>query len=265
MKPLLAILLLTTLASADQATRLKTFTLGLFAERDGQLKTARNTFEELLKKDPSAFPLALKTHQTQLRLNDATAATRTLRQFAETNRTQLPAQLSYANHLEQTAPHDSLAQQSALKTLAAANQNFPHNPAVFTPLINLYETTEQRPDSLALFQKQLNHQTENPAHWLALAPIAETLYPGGSEELAQILNTIYTNAEQTGLADPAIARRISEFHRNNNDLSQAIATLEKHLAESPASHSLRTRLGLLQRTNANDPEGEATLLQVLAI
>ena len=48
-------------------------------------------------------------------------------------------------------------------------------------------------------------------------------------------------------------------------MDRALAVLEEHLELSPSSHSIRTRLGLLQLSNKDEAAGEKTLLDVIAI
>ncbi|MDP0491508.1 MAG: tetratricopeptide repeat protein [Verrucomicrobiota bacterium JB023] len=250
---------------ADNSANLALFAKGVFAENKGDLPAARDLYAETLTQDPGAFPLASKLSRIQGFMGEHHAATATLRDFATANRRHLIAQLSYVSFLRQHAYHDALAQQAAVETLEIANENFPNQPSIYEPLINLYETLEQRSDSLAVLQDQFTAETDDPYHWLALAPIVKTLHPADSTEYREQLATIYKKASVRGLADAETARKISEYHRSQGDLPAAIHTIQNHLEQQPSSHSLRTRLGLLYLSNQQEEKGEKTLLDVIAI
>lgn len=256
----------------ENTDNLLRYAKGVFAESDRDWQTARSHYEETLAQDPDCYPLVRKVVAIQNRKvpddpnsRDLSAATATFRTFAENNRKHLGAQLDYAAFLRQHAPRDAIAQQAALKTLELAAENFPHTSPVFSPLISLYENLERRADSLRVLQAELAAPSEDPNHWLALIPQIKTLYPADDPSYTTLLAKAMAQVEEHGIARASIARRVSEFHRSQGRIDQAITALEKHLAASPSSHSLRTRLGLLHLSNQDEAAGEKTLLEVLAI
>ncbi|GHC47585.1 hypothetical protein GCM10007100_11670 [Roseibacillus persicicus] len=256
-------LLLTPLC-ADQTYNLSHFAKGVFAEQRGEKEEARAIYESVLAKDPESYPLVTKVVALQSR-EDIPAASATLRSFAKKHRKHLAAQLHYSAFLRQHAPHDAIAREAALETLELANRNFPETDVVFSPLINLYENLERREDSIRLLEEQLSSANEDPNHWLALAPIIDTLYPRDDPQHGQKLARVMEKVSEYGLHQENIARRVSEYHRENGKLAEAIETLRRHLELTPYSHSLRTRMGLLQLSNKEETAGELTLLDVIAI
>ncbi|MGJ8723893.1 MAG: tetratricopeptide repeat protein [Roseibacillus sp.] len=258
--------------SADNTANLSLYAKGVFAEQNKELRTARSLYEETLAQDPNAYPLVQKVASIQSRrvkndpsFQDIPAATATLRTFAKNNREHLASQLNYASFLRQHAPRDEIARQATLETLELAEENFPHDDIVFSFLISLYEDLERRNDSLSLLEKELSASSDDPNHWLALIPIIKTLYPADDPQYAAKLAQAMAKVAEHGLHRADIARRVSEYHRNQGRMDQALTTLEEHLELSPSSHSLRTRLGLLQLSNKDEKAGEETLLDVIAI
>ena len=251
--------------SADNSANLSLFAKGVFSEIGGEQQQARQFYQKALEADPHAYPLTTKTSRLQLATLDLPAATQTLRTFAKNHRKHLDSQLHYASFLKHQASSDKIAQQAAIETLELANTNFPHHPAVYDSLILHYENSNRREDSLQLLEEQLDSDTHDPNHWLALAPIVKTLYPKDEPQYREKLQLIFEKAAEKGLHNPHFTRTISEYHRSEGRIEEAINTLQKHLTLTPSSHSLRTRLGLLQLHNQDENAGEATLLQVLAI
>lgn len=270
------ILLLWTVAlhtvCADNTANLSLYAKAVFAENSRNWQTARKSYEITLSKDPDCYPLVKKVVAIQSfrpkeepSFQDIPAATATLRNFATNHRTHLPSQLYYAAFLRQQGPSDEIARQAALETLELADKNFPNTDVVFSPLISLYENLERRKDSLSVLENELNATNNDPNHWLALIPIIKTLFPADTPQYAEKLDQAIAKVEEHGLHRSDIARRVSEHHRETGRMGQALVTLERHLELSPSSHSLRTRLGLLQLANKDEAAGESTLLDVIAI
>ena len=265
MRLTLALVLTSLPLSADNTANLSLFAKGVFAEREGDMQQARDLYQDTFANDPKNDSLVQKVVAIQQASDDTPAATATLRNFAKNNRENLAAQLRYASFLRSEAPQDEVARQATLATLELADKNFPHTPSVFNTLISLYEAQERREDSLQILTQELQADSENPNHWLALIPVIKTLYPADDPKYAANLTHAMAKAEEYGLQRADIARRVSEFYRNQGDMDQALATLQKHLDLAPSSHSIRTRLGLLQLSNKDEEAGEKTLLDVIAI
>ena len=252
-------------SAPDAVRNLSEYAKGVYAELEGDTKTARQHFEATLEADPDSFTVANKTAMTQLQLKDMAAASGTLRHFATTHPEDLGPQLHYADFLNQHATRDAIAQKVAIELLEGANTRFPHQHAIFSRLINLYENTGQTDKSLALFRAQFDAPEADAFHWMSLAPIAKTLLPGDAPELTERLDLIAAKTAETGIAIPQAARSISDYYRKSGRLEQAIAILEKHVRAVPNSLSLRIRLGLLLLAAKRDEDAERTLLEVLDI
>jgi predicted Zn-dependent protease len=164
MRRLIFFLVLTTpLHAVDQTAKLSEFAMGLYAERDGDTDSARQHFEATLEADPDAFFLARKTSATQLALEDLGAASGTLRHYAKSHPDHLSSHIYYADFLNQWTPRDAAARQTAIATLEGANERFPHNNAVFSRLINLYENNEEPEKSRALLDAQFDAPDAGPS------------------------------------------------------------------------------------------------------
>ena len=265
MRFILALVFLSLPLAADNTANLSLYAKGVFAEKEGDFQNARKIYQDTFSKDPKNYTLVRKVVSLQNITNDIDASTATLRDFAKNNRDNLAAQFDYASFLQRQAPDDEVARQAALETLELAHQNFPQSTRVYSSLISLYENLERRTDSLRILDQELKSSSDNPDHWLALIPIIKTLYPADDPLYSQKLAQAMTKVEEHGLQRADIARRVSEYHRGNREMDRALAALEKHLELSPSSHSIRTRLGLLQLSNKDEAAGERTLLDVIAI
>ncbi|NNC89972.1 MAG: hypothetical protein HKN82_16060 [Akkermansiaceae bacterium] len=250
---------------ATPAENLATYAKGVFAELEGDLAGARGHFETALAAAPDSYQVARKTADSQLDDDDLAAASRTLRTFARTHPAHLPSHLNYADFLDLHARNDAVAMQVATELLEGANQRFAHTPSVYSRLINLHENAGRRERSLEIFRSQFEAPGAGPDHWMALAPIAKTLLPGDSEELATRLDTIAAKTVETGIAIPMAARAVADHYRKSDRLEKAIEVLEAHVAAAPGSLEMRTRLGLLQLYAKREGEGERTLLDTIAI
>lgn len=237
----------------------------VYAELDSDSPAARELYEKALALDPESFPLTQKTSQWQLEDGDLPAAAATRRNYAQRHPHHLAAQLDYVSFLLTQAPKDDVALSEAQQTLERADGHFPHNAAVFSRLISVYENRALRQKSLQLFAAKLAAEQQDSSYWLALAPIAKTLFPADDPQYQANLAHIFSQISDRELSSPALARQVSEHYRKQGDLPTAIAKLTHHLQLNPSSHSLRTRLGLLELSAGEDAAGKATLLQVLAI
>lgn len=265
MRLLLVLLFPAALHADDQSAKLAEYAKGVYAEQTGDIKAARSHFEATLRADPDAFSVAHKTATTQLADQDLTAASGTLRAYANSHPEHLPSQLYYADFLEDYASHNDAALQTATEMLEKANTRHPHTADVFTRLINLYENREDRESSLALFEAQFEAPEAGPFHWMSLAPIARTLLPSDSEELAAHLETIALHTAETGLTIPRAVQTVSDYYRSTARLDEAILILQKHIEAVPDSLDLRTRLGLLLLYADRNEEAEQSLLETLTI
>lgn len=258
--------------SGDNSANLSLFAKGVFAEEKQDWQQARDFYEQSLAQDPEAYPLVTRVAGIQSfrprenpGFQDLPAATATIRNFAQRNRQHLASQLYYAAFLKQHAADDGIANQAALETLELAYENFPGNDVVFGELILKYENLARRPDSLRILNEQLASESKDANHWLSLIPFIKTLYPADSADYRDKLAQAMSKVAAHGLQRVDIARRVSEYYRTQGQMSDAIATLEKHLEFRPSSHSLRTRLGLLHLSNKDERKGEQTLQDVIAI
>jgi tetratricopeptide (TPR) repeat protein len=241
------------------------YTRGVFAELEGDLTSAREHYEATLAGDGSSFQVARKTADLQLLDHDLPKAARTLRDYADEQPDHLSSHLYYADFLEQHASRDPVAQQTAAELLIGANERFPNHSQVFSRLINLHENAGDRDKSLAVFNAQFDALDAGPTHWMSLAPIAKTLLPSESPELAAKLDLIVRKTVETGVGIEVAARSASDYYRKTGRLEKAIAVLQKHLEFQPDSLAIRTRLGLLQFSAKQDHAALQTLEETLDI
>ncbi len=261
-----------SLLYGDNSSNLSRYAKGVFAEQNRDWKTAREHYQPVQFKAPNVYPLTQKLvsllsfrPQEEPASQDLAGAAELLEKFATNNLAHLGAQLDYVSFLKQHFREDTETSKKILQTLELAYENFPENPRLSDLLISGYEEASRRDDSLRILDKQLESTSSDPTHWLTLIPIIQTLYPAESLEYAAGLKHAMERLSQTGLKIPSIARRISEYHRERGQMDQAITTLEEHLALTPSSHSLRTRLGLLYLSSRNEAMGEKILREVIAI
>ena len=272
LSPSLLFFLLSPSGTADQIANLSLYARGFLEEQKQDYHKAREIYEQVLKNDPEAYPLVEKVvgFQSYLDPNDVSfqnipKATATLRSYAENHRENLEAQLYYATFLRKQAPNDAIAQKVALETLQLANKNSPHTNAIFAQLISIYEEQGKREQSEAVLEEQLSSVSEDWNHWHSLIPHIKTLYPAESARHAEKLAFTFKKLAEYGIHQEDIARRISEYYREQKDISKAIETLQKHLEAKPHSHSIRTRLGLLYLSKKDSSKGEQILKEVISI
>jgi predicted Zn-dependent protease len=249
----------------DGEKNLALYAKGIFAELEGDTKTARKHFEATLASDASSFTLARKASNFQLADDDLPSAAKTLRTYADSQPGHLQSHLYYADFLEQYASRDAIAQQAVTELLIGANERFPNEYGVYTRLINLHENLGENEKSRAVFNAQFEVEGAGPQHWMSLGPIARTLLPGDSPELKEKLDLIAAKTVETGVGIPMAARSASDYYRKTGRMEEAIAVLQKHLEIQPDSLALRTRLGLLQLYAKQVDEGLKTLQETLQI
>lgn len=268
---------LSAFASESESPKelLSQFAQAHLAQSKGDSKTALNTLNTLQQKDPHSYHLASKISNAYWHNDKPRKASQTLHQFAKAHPQHLTAQLRYTNFLHAVSPRDETARQLAIDTLERAIQNHGLSPTLFSNLLNRYEQGEERPKSLDLYQKfstqkkasspDQSSQLDDPSHWQSLLNAARTLFPANSPEFQSANDRAHQNLHRTSLDNPDVARQISEYYRKKSNLPQAITTLQEHLDLTPSSHSLRTRLAILQLANKQPDDGESTLLLNLSI
>ena len=238
---------------------------GVFAELEGNTTSAREHYEATLAGDASSFQVARKTADLQLLDHDLPNAARTLRDYADEQPDHLSSHLYYADFLEQHASRDAVAQRTAAELLIGANERFPNHSQIFSRLINLHENAGDRDKSLAVFNAQFDAVDAGAIHWMSLAPIAKTLLPGESPDLAAKLDLIAEKTVETGVGIEVAARSVSDYYRKTGRLEEAIAVLQKHIEIQPDSLAMRTRLGMLQLSAKQDLAALKTLQETLDI
>ena len=259
-RSLIILLIVATAARADVAT-LSSYAKGLYAERAGLRDEARTHFEATLAADPESFTVAQRTANHQ----DLASASKTLRTYATKHPAHLASHLHYADFLRDNASDDTMAEKVALATLAAAHERFPHTPAIFSRLITIHEENEDREASLALLRNEIAHDQPDAYRWVSLIQLTRTLISGDAPEFQSTLDTLHDRASRDGIADPAIARRVSDYYRAKGDTQKAIDTLTNHIASVPDSLELRTRLGLLLLSSNQEVAGVNMLESAIAI
>ena len=160
---------------APAQTTLEEYARGVFSELDGAPASARLHFETALARDSQSFVLAQKAAAIQVQTGDRPAATRTLRQYAETHPLQLNPQLYFADFLKRQASTDEAVGGVMMDILSKANLRFPNHPEVYTRLIYLHENLGQRNQSLEVLRDQLTVTNASAEHWIALEPLAKML------------------------------------------------------------------------------------------
>ena len=257
---LLLLLLAATPSLADVAT-LSSYAKGIFAEKEGEQEEARTHFEATLAADPDSFTVAQRTAQHQ----ELAAASKTLRTYANKHPTHLGSQLHYADFLRENAPDDAMAEKVALSTLTAAHERFPHTPAIYSRLISIHEENDNREASLALFRAELEADDHDPFRWVSLIQLTRTLLPADDPEYQSTLDDLHARARRDGIAQASIARRVSDYYRDQGKTQLAIDTLTDHIHEVPDSLTLRTRLGLLLLSSKQEVAGVNMLEKTIAI
>lgn len=255
------VFLLTAASAFGNAENLARYAKGVLAEQAGDHEAARGHFKATLAADPDSFTVARKAASHE----DLAGASGILRDFAAGHPDHLGAQLHYTDFLRHQARGDAMAQKVAGEILTAANERFPHTPAVFTGLIEVLEDAEDREASLAVFEAEMAAEHHDPAAWVALIPLARNLIPGEAPEYRTTLDTLHDRAARDGIASPSIARRVSDYHRQQGNADRSIAVLEEHIAAVPNSLELRTRLGLLLAAAGREDDGRKVLEDSVAI
>ena len=274
------VFLVSAVPSLADVENLSRYAKGLLAQREGNkiwdpenkepalefYGTALEQFDAIRAADPDSFTVAERTASLQLnRFKNLPAASKILRDFAKGHPAELAPQLYYSDFLRQNAPRDAMARKTAREILGAANERFPHTPNVFTRLIQLAEEAEDREGSLVLFRAEMASEENDSAAWVALIPLARNLIAGDDPEYRPTLDTLHERALRDGVSDPTIARRVSDYYREEGRLDEAIAALQKHITAVPNSLELRTRLGLLLVSAKRLDEGRQVLEDTVAI
>ena len=260
LRPLVILLLTTSFSQADVGA-LSSYAKGLFAERDGLGDEARLHFETTLAADPHSFTVAQRTANYQ----DLPTASKTLRTYANGHPNHLSSQIYYADFLQNSAPGDAIAKKTALTTLESAYQRFPHTSSVFSRLITIHEEDENRDASLKILHTELKAEHSDPYHWVSLIQQTRTLIPADDPTYHDTLNRLHSNARRDGIADPAIARRVADYYRDQGKTQLAIDTLTDHVHTVPNSLDLRTRLGLLLLSSNQEAAGVRMLEDTISI
>mgnify|MGYP000377401230 CR=1 FL=1 len=218
-------------------------------------------FEKALAGDPGAWPLARHAAEGRRAAGDIEAASTIYREFAGAHPGRLEAQLGYADFLREVSPRDDFAAKLATEALEGALTRWPDHLAIIRRLFRCYEQRGMRDRSMALFEQV----SGRPGAALATAEMARTLFESDDPSARGTVDEAFRAAVESTPADPVLARAASEHFRTTGRLSEAIAVLERHVAASPSSLELRTRLGVLLFAADREDEGVAVLEEVLAI
>jgi len=170
-------------------------------------------------------------------------------------------------------------QQQARQFYQKALEADPHAYPLTTKTSRLQLATQDLPaatQTLRTFAKNHRKHLDSQLHYASFLKhqaSSDKIAQQAAIETLELANTNFPHHPAVydslilhkGLHNPHFTRTISEYHRSEGRIEEAINILQKHLTLTPSSHSLRTRLGLLQLHNQDESAGEATLLQVLAI
>jgi len=253
------------LAEGGRAKQISDFAKGVLAERKGDNEKAVEFYRGVRKEDSDSFFLARKESGTQSSLGDMEGAVQTMREFAERYRENLAAQFSYVDFLKQVSGRDENARKLAVETMEEAWENHGLNEGVFNELLSGYEAEEAREKSLGLFDDFKAKEGDEASYWLTRLRAASVLMDGSSEAFQEEKGRCYDGLRQMGLEDDFIARKVSEYYRQQGDLEEAIAVLSEHVEKVPSSTSLMTRMGILQMAKGDVEAGKRTFIDVIAI
>ena len=251
------------LLSAGASPKLD-FAFGILAEQRGDKAAATAAIEKARHADPTAFPLVSRGVEARQAAGDLEGASTLYRDLAKALPERLDVQIAYADFLRAASPDDDFATKIACDTLEKALARYPGNLTLEQRLFRAYETLGQREKSQALFEKLAASEAGDSAT-MAAVDMARTLFPKDDPQARARMDDLLRKAVERSPRNPILARAASEHFRTTSRLPEAVEMLSLHVAADPASLDLRTRLGILQLAAEQQPEGEKTLVEVLAI
>lgn len=237
------------------------FAFGVLETERGS-EDARDHFEKARLADTLALPLVLRSVRQRLDADDRAAAVKLFRDLAAARPDDLKVQLLFADFLTEQGKGDSLAIKLATDALETVLKKHAGNPDIIQRLHPIYQSVNRSDDATALLD-QLSE--DDPASALLYASLIRNALKADENEQREKLDEHYLSATAAHPEDATLARAASEYFRESERMDQAILLLEKHVAASPASLGLRTRLGVLYFTTKQDEKGVATLKEVLEI
>jgi Flp pilus assembly protein TadD len=247
--------------AAEASPRLD-FALGVLAESRGAGDEAALRFENARAEDPMAFPLVERVAGMRLAAGDRAGAVKLYRDLAQARLDDLEIQIAYADFLEAQGRGDALALKLSSQTLEAALTKFPGDPRVVR---RLFQHAQARGDQAG--QESLLDQlsADDPAAVLLYASLFKSVFDSGDAAALGQLDKRLLHAFESNSSVPELARAASDHFRDTERRVRAIEILKRHAETTPASLDLRTRLGILYFEAEMNPEGEATLKDVLVI
>lgn len=251
-------------ALAGTASPQLDFALGILVEERGDPEAAAVAIEKARAADPTAFPLVTRVAEKRRAAGDLGGASTLYREFAAAHPQRLEAQLAYADFLREASPDDDFATKMACETLEKSLANFPGELGVRQRLFRIHEALGQRDRSTAVFEA-LASDPSDPPSVLAAVSMSRTLFAKDDLTARARVDALLTDACRRWPQDPVLARAASEHFRTTGRLPEAIEMLAGHVAAVPSSLALRTRHGILQLAADREKEGEAALLEVIAI
>ena len=246
--------------SAVENSRLE-FAIGALEEVRG-INTAQDHFEKARLADPLALPLVQRAVKQRLTHDDRGAAVKLFRDLATARPDDLQVQLLYADFLEQQGQGDSMAVKLATDALEYSLKKYPGNPQIILRLHQFYQTTDRKSQAAALLDQLA---TDDPESAMLYASLTRSAVEADEAAQRAKLDEHYLLALTAHPEIASLARAASDHFRDTDRTDKAIEVLERHIAASPSSLDLRTRLGILHFTAKHDEKGEAVLKQVLEI
>ncbi len=238
------------------------FALGVLEKSRGNELAAAEHFENARLGDPLALPLVKLAVARSLAAGDRAGAVKLYRELAAARPDEVGVQLAYADFLDEQSRGDSLARKLSDETLEAALGKYPGHPEVIRRLFR-----HAQADDNGLRQTELMEMLsmDDPVSVLLFNSLSRSMHDASDAEARSRVDERFLLAFETERKDEAVARAASEHFRETGRLEKAIGILRLHVDAAPSSLALRTRLGVLYFTAKMDPEGEATLKEVLEI
>jgi len=245
---------------------LKNYALGYYDEIHGKNEEALTRYQSAAKTNGSAFAPINKISNLQMQAGKTEEAMEIVSAYADSFPKNISAQQKAISLLEQIHKHPDYPTDEILKRLEKIEAVAPQRIGTSEKLLRVLNNAERYEEAQSIFEQKAGGKVEEASaeYWLFMLKQSSKIFIT-REESAPWEKAILEKLSTTDLENARVARRLSDFYRDEGRKEESVSVLRKHLEKNPQSLKLRTHLGILLMHYGQREEGHETLLKVLSI
>ena len=216
--------------------------LGLSREKAGDIEGALDAFEAAIKTGKSNLNVSHRAAELAGKFGDSDRGREILEESFKLNLDNPAAYSQLSTYLWTYHENKSENREEALSIMEDAAKRFPDNASVYGQLVNLYLRLKNRTKAKEMLSRATSQKSQDANFWLAIAKIAQNVYPKRGSDFPEEVTEIYEKAYRFGKGDLKVQSVVANFFTTAGQLEKARDAWEEIIKRHPEALTARERL-----------------------